>query len=271
MSNSEHAGYLLGSSDDERQRLHDLLESFGQKRLLEVVRTGQHVLDVGCGPGAVSAALGQAVGPTGSVIGVDMQAAQLVSAAEYCEEQGLENVTFQPADATALPFEADRFDLVYAKFLLLHLPDPVAGLLDMIRVLKPGGTLFIHDVDAGAVLFYPEGTPAHRAWQLGMKVLEAGGADPRIGRKLYSMFRRAHMENIKVIPEMAAASVEQRRLLKGAKRQFAGLLESLRDRVIDGGHATHDELKELIMELISDYSDEFLTTCGINCWGTKPA
>ena len=65
--------YILGSSESEQERLFGLLTSFGQKRLISVVKPGMNVLDVGCGPGAVSMALAKAVGEAGSVVGVDLQ------------------------------------------------------------------------------------------------------------------------------------------------------------------------------------------------------
>ncbi len=264
------AGYLLGSGSGERERLRDLLEDYGQKRLLALVQPGAQVLDVGCGPGAVSAVLAEAVGPEGRVVGVDLQLAQLELAREYCAERGLENVSFQPADATALPFADASFDLVYAKFLLLHLPEPAPAVREMVRVLRPGGRLFVHDLDAGACLFWPEDTPAHRAWQLIVRVLAEGGADPNVGRKLYQHLKHAGLTEVRVIPELAASTVEQRRLLRATKRQFAGLLESLRERILSGGYASHGDLKALVMELIEDYSDELITTAAFNAHGVRP-
>lgn len=263
--------YLLGSSEREQDRLKQLLESFGQKRLLNVVKPGMRVLDVGCGPGAVSAALAQAVGPEGQVTGVDMQLAQLEGARHHVAELGLENVTFQVADAMNLPFDDGCFDLVYAKFLVMHLPDPWQGVAEMHRVLAPGGTMFLYEVDAGGSVFWPEGTPTHQAWELTMKVLTDGGSDIHAGRKLYGYMRRLQMEGIRVIPEMTGACASQRRLLKAAKRQIIGLLESLRGQLLDSGRIENDELKLLVTEVASDFPDEFLSTAGMNCWAVKPA
>ena len=108
--------------------------------------TGMRLLDVGCGPGSITLGIAAAVAP-GEVIGVDMSEAVLEQARAAAYEAGIGNVTFQQANATALPYEDDSFDAVFAHTLLEHIPHPHNALQEMRRVLKPGGLIGLRDCD----------------------------------------------------------------------------------------------------------------------------
>jgi ubiquinone/menaquinone biosynthesis C-methylase UbiE len=104
------------------------------------VREGNRVLDVGCGFGDTAIKLARLVGPSGEVIGVDCCDAFLEMAQAEAEANGVTNVRFQRGDAEiALPREA--FDFVFARFGTMFFANPVAGLRNMRRALKPGGRM----------------------------------------------------------------------------------------------------------------------------------
>ncbi len=106
------------------------------------VRQGDRVLDVGCGFGDTAIKLAAMVGPRGTVTGVDCCDAFLEIAED--EAAGLPNVGFLRGDAeTSLP--DGRFDFVFARFGTMFFANPVAGLRNMRRALKPGG-LMVHIV-----------------------------------------------------------------------------------------------------------------------------
>lgn len=97
---------------------------------------GERVLDVGCGTGQLTAHIGQQVGPTGQVIGID-PAAEMVDLAR----KHFPNVEFQLAAVERMPFDDDSFDVVVSSLVLHHLPSKLkpAALQEIRRVLKPGG------------------------------------------------------------------------------------------------------------------------------------
>jgi len=104
------------------------------------VRQGDHVLDVGCGFGDTSLKLAARVGPTGSVVGIDCCDAFLDYARAEVRARNLKNVTFVRGDAeVALP--TNQFDFVFARFGTMFFANPVAGLRNMRRALKPGGRM----------------------------------------------------------------------------------------------------------------------------------
>lgn len=104
------------------------------------VRPGDQVLDVGCGFGDTAIELAARVGPEGSVLGIDCCDAFLDIAREEVRTRGLANVQFQRGDAEiALP--ANQFDLVFARFGTMFFANPVAGLRNMRKALRPGGRM----------------------------------------------------------------------------------------------------------------------------------
>jgi len=104
------------------------------------VREGDRVVDVGCGWGDTALELARRVGPRGSVVGIDCCDSFLATARQELEQSGLQNVTFLRGDAeVALP--EGEFDFAFSRFGTMFFANPVAGLRNMRRSLKPGGRM----------------------------------------------------------------------------------------------------------------------------------
>lgn len=101
------------------------------------------ILDVGCGPGILVAALAPLVR---EVVGFDLTPEMLDKARQRCQEAGLQNVRFERGRAEALPFPAESFDAVVTRATLHHLPDPQLVVREMVRVVRPNGKLVLTDV-----------------------------------------------------------------------------------------------------------------------------
>ena len=104
------------------------------------------LLDVGCGPGTITCDLARAVAP-GRVVGIDASEAVIAEARAEAAEAGPVTVSFEVADLFALPFADDSFDVVHAHQVLQHVADPVAALVEMRRVCRPGGVVAARDGD----------------------------------------------------------------------------------------------------------------------------
>jgi ubiquinone/menaquinone biosynthesis C-methylase UbiE len=112
-------------------------------RLLLGLGPGDVVLDVACGPGNFSREFARAVGEDGLVVGIDASRTMLTRGVEELIEAGLANLALVRGDAARLPFRDESFDAVCC-FAALHLfADPLAGLDEMRRVLRPGGRVAI--------------------------------------------------------------------------------------------------------------------------------
>jgi len=109
-------------------------------------RSGERVVDVGCGAGLDSLIAARMVAPTGHVIGVDMTPTMLAKAAASARAMALGNVEFRAGLGEQLPVEDAWADVVISNGVLNLIPDKSAALAEMARVLRPGGRLQIADI-----------------------------------------------------------------------------------------------------------------------------
>jgi len=104
---------------------------------------GDRVLDVACGTGGAALDAAAAVGPHGSVVGVDLSGRMIDAARRRAAECGAVNATFERMDAEDLALPDASFDVVLCALGLMYVPDPARALREMRRVLRPGGRLVV--------------------------------------------------------------------------------------------------------------------------------
>jgi ubiquinone/menaquinone biosynthesis C-methylase UbiE len=110
------------------------------------INPGDNVLEIGCGTGSLTLAAKERAGPSGEVAGIDI-APEMVAKARQKAARNRADISFQEGSIAEIPFPDDRFDVVMCSFMIYHMPDDVRmkGFLEIYRVLKPGGHLFILD------------------------------------------------------------------------------------------------------------------------------
>lgn len=163
--------------------------------LLPHLKPGLSVLDVGCGPGTITADLAARVAP-GSVTAVDQVTDVLGAARTEVERRNLSNVSFGTADVHNLEFADDTFDVVHAHQVLQHVADPVRALCEMRRVCAPGGIVAVRDADYAGFIWHPQ-LPALDRWRdLYQRVARANRGEPDAGRRLLSWAQQAGFADV---------------------------------------------------------------------------
>ncbi|MEP6730967.1 MAG: methyltransferase domain-containing protein [bacterium] len=244
------SGYAIRGGVAGRERLSLLSRVLGPSTdaliAMSGLPPGAICLDIGCGGGDVSFSLAKAVGPTGRVLGVDIDEVKLELARSEARQRGLLNVAFEAHDVTA--WIADElFDVVYARFLLTHLRDPVAMLSAIRRQLRPGGTLIVEDIDYRGHFAAPECAVFHRYVALYTDLARRRGGDPEIGPRLPSLLRTAGFTHVQATMTQPVAL--QGGEDEGIKCLVCVTLESIADAASKEGLATTDELRAMIDEL----------------------
>lgn len=176
------------------------------------LEAGMSILDVGCGPGTLTIDLARLVAP-GRVVGVDaseevLERAREVLRGEFESDPGaaeqdaspVDNVTFEQANAYALPFADATFDVVHAHQVLQHLSDPIAAIKEMLRVAKPGGIIAVREADYGGMTWYPQSHGMEEWNTLYHEVTSAYGYEADAGRHLLHWFLGAGVESSSLYP-----------------------------------------------------------------------
>jgi SAM-dependent methyltransferase len=212
---SKLGAYALTTGEDAVRRLHLLHQIYspaGKRVLLQAgLKEGMRVADFGCGVGATTRMLAEMAGPSGSVTGIDVDNAQLEQAAAWCAKGQLTNVALLRANACNTGLPRGAFDLVYCRFLLLHLTDPVSCLREMCRVLKPAAfcSWRTATLPRPAALPLPLRMPS-RTCSAGLGPLR--GVDYSVANRLYHLSKRVGFSE----PELEI----HQPALKGEERYF---------------------------------------------------
>jgi len=266
---SRSEDYVLrgGRAGAERLRLLNRVKWPTTEPLLEAagLRAGMSCLDVGCGGGDVTLKMAALVGTEGHVVGVDRDQSVLQLARQETEEQGLP-VTFRRLEAEELA-EESAYDLVFARYLLSHLPRPQRAVEAMVRAARPGGRLVLEDVFFPGHICYPSNAAFDRFVELYQAVArEKEGGDAAIGVRLLGMALEAGLVDVRVglvVPTFREGE---------GKWVTRVTMEHIRGAVVGAGLASDSEVDQVVSEL-GRFADDDRTLMSIaptfQVWGRK--
>ncbi|TDX81635.1 ubiquinone/menaquinone biosynthesis C-methylase UbiE [Rathayibacter sp. PhB151] len=204
--------------------------------LLPHLAHGVSILDVGCGPGTITVDLAERVAP-GRVLGVDASAEVIAQAAALDS-----SAEFAVADAYALPFADDSFDVVHAHQVLQHLTRPVDALREWGRV---GRLVAARDVDYAGVLIHPF-TEGLQAWAaLYQRVHRASAGEPDAGRRLKAWAREAGFASVEVTASLWVFENAEDRAWWGGMWADRAVSSSFATVALERGLATQAELEAI--------------------------
>jgi ubiquinone/menaquinone biosynthesis C-methylase UbiE len=264
--------YVLRTGAAGATRLHLLHHLFGpisRQMLLEAgIAPGMRVLDLGCGIGTVSCWMASQVGPDGAVVSVDLNADQLAVARTEAEALDVKNtITFLERSASDTGLPSESFDIVFCRFLLCHLVDPLAALKEMHRVLKSGGAIVCQDVDLATTCSLPDSDAVNRSAQVAIEAGKKIGADYRFGRRL-------HSELLKLGFTSVAPRFDQPVHLSGPEKHFwEYTFSEAAPGIIKAGAINQpeaDELCRLLHQVTLDPGTVIAQHGSFSCLAVKP-
>lgn len=156
---------------------------------------GQRLLDIGCGPGTLTADLARLVAPA-EVIGVDIAQSVVEEAKAHAAESGVSNVRFVAGDFRASGLEPAGFDVVHAHQLLQHLQDPVGALAHMAALTRRGGLVAVRESDYSAFRWAPDSAGLDRWLQVYLQVTRRNAAEANAGRWLLRWAHQAGLSDV---------------------------------------------------------------------------
>jgi ubiquinone/menaquinone biosynthesis C-methylase UbiE len=219
------------------------------------VRAGMECLDVGCGGGEVSIELAKLVAPNGTVTGIDMDGVKLDLGRAAARQRGVGNVHFQERNVNDWD-EPGRYDLVYSRFLLHHLRQPVQLLRRMWAAVRSGGALVMEDADFGGWSCDPPNEAFDFFLRTYQEVLRKHGGDPTHGRKLRRHFQEAG------IPEPDLKLVQSIYTTGEAKTLALSTLEGTSEAIVAAGVATPEQVSAALSDLTKFTADPLTLMTG---------
>ncbi len=196
MPQTARSHYLHGSAPEEQRRLSLLNSLLNDACLRELsLRGGERILDLGSGLGQFTRAMARATGPAGRALGIERDPNQLAEARRLAREAGEENTAeFRAGDAFNLPLAGNEwgsFDVAHTRFLLEHVPDPLAVVRNLVRAVCPGGRIVLMDDDHPNYRIWPEPPGWNELWSAYARSFELLGNDPYVGRRLVALLVEA--------------------------------------------------------------------------------
>jgi SAM-dependent methyltransferase len=212
--------------------------------LLPHLRSGQTLLDVGCGPGTITADLARLVSP-GQVIGLDASEEVVAQAQAHATEAGVTNVQFVTGDLFDLAYDDASFDIIHAHQVMQHLVDPTAALVELRRVLRPGGVLAARDGDYGAFAWAPADPLLTRWLALYMDVTRHNGHDAQVGRSLLALAHQAGFDDVTVSSSTWTYADSESRQWWGGLWADRIRYSRIAEQAIEYGLSTTEELEDI--------------------------
>lgn len=222
------------------------------------VEPGWRCLEVGAGAGSITRRMAELVGPSGHVLATDLDL-------KFLEDLDLPNVEVRRNDILNDELPEETFDLVHARLLLMHLPAREEAFKRMIAAAKPGGIVFVEDMDMVTWLDVTTQESMERLRQAFIGLLKMAGADPFFGRNLPKLFADHGIEDTWVEGRIELG----RRADSPGLMQFKLSLIELREMLVANGIATAEDIDD-VLRLIDDTSWIGLPPSIIAAWGRMP-
>jgi SAM-dependent methyltransferase len=212
--------------------------------VLPSIGSGDRVLDVGCGPGSITVGLAQVAG---HVTGIDVDESEFADARAYAAEHGIDNVEFHEGSIYELDVPDASIDVCTLFSMMETLDDPLAGLAEVRRVMKPGGLVGASSIEYGGLILHgPDEPLLRRFYQLRLQLWEAqGDVHPYRGRELRGLLLAAGFVQVEAVTTYFNYGTEERVRTFGLGRAADCRDEWYVNGLPEHGLADQDEIDSL--------------------------
>jgi len=264
--------YLLGYRQAEQQRLERQAHELGSESawLFDQigVREGWRVVEIGCGPLGCLHLLSERVGARGRVVGVERSDEQVERARQIVSERALTNVEVRLADARDTGLPAGSFDLATARLVLVNVPQPEQIVAEMVRLVRPGGVVALHEAESTTQRCDPPHPAQSRLLRILESYAEQSGIDRSIGLRAPRMLRDAGLLDVRANPLVHVYPPgHPRRML------VPEFVENTRPRILEKQLVGEVELDALTADLrrhLEDPTTLVVSSLFIQAWGRTP-
>ncbi|MBS0352002.1 MAG: class I SAM-dependent methyltransferase [Proteobacteria bacterium] len=252
---------------DRLRLLDEIYGPYSHEFLLKMgLKSNAQILEVGCGTGNTTCWMAKHISPKGKVLGIDFSAEQIEVAKQQAQEQKLKNIEFMVLKVADLHEIKTEFDLVFCRFFLMHLNEPVQALQKMYERLRPKGILACDEQCFGAARCYPDSKAFNNLKDLVYTVSRSKGLDYDFGLKLYFEFKKLNLQHIHV------QTVQPILLTETQKSLWTMFLQETKEVFLSSKIITQTAWDNMMAELEDHVHSEnyyFLSVQNLQTWAVK--
>jgi SAM-dependent methyltransferase len=229
------------------------------------VAEGWHCLDLGCGPGGITALMRERTGASGRVVGLDADPGFL----DHARRQVGGDVSFMQGDVYRTGLADRSFDLVHMRFVGSTAGEPEALLSEAMRLTRAGGIVAMQEPDMATLNCFPAQPAWDRLKAALIGAFAAVGADISLGRRLFALARAAGMRDVQYRPFLVGV-----RSGDPMADYLPSTVESLRGTILGGNLMRADELDAALADCrahLRKPDTVFTMYTVVQVWGCTPA
>ena len=240
--------YIHGTAKEEQERLSRLNQLLNDAALREMnIRRGERIVDFGCGLAQLTRAMARAAGVR--AVALERSAEQIAEALRQARAEGEEHLLeVRESDVVGASVEPSSFDLAHARFVLEHVPDPLAVVAAMVRSVRPGGRIILQDDDHDVLRIWPEPPGLSALWQAYMRTYDRLGNDPIVGRRLVALLHEAGARPVRSTWLFFGACAGEESF-PAFVENLHSILEFAREAIVSAGLLGREEVDETLAQI----------------------
>ncbi len=272
---SPQSDYAMGSTDRERQRLirqGAILRGFLEMAFRAAgIGPGMRVLDIGSGVGDVSLLAADLVGPQGAVVGVDRDPENVAWAVKRAVAADCSNIHFLASEFSKFT-DAQPFDALVGRFILMYLPDPVATLKLLSRQLRSGAAIAFCEPDYTVLSTVVPEIPLLRQCEEWLReAFRRSGARVDMGMRLYQTFRDAGFVDTGITVSQLSGCGARREMIEFFVEGVRSILPKIEQfRIATREEVNIDSLADRLEAHAREVDPQWVSIRYISAWARKP-